>query len=136
MRIVAVDAGDLPFQQRHGRALLELGALHLVALETGFIDRLPRGQAARGEVGHRVVAIAAAQIVGFVNRVMPEYPLSALMAGQALGILLRNGRAAFAGKADDSAEICGLLDMVRTGAVTGFAALRLAAVARVDTEHL
>lgn len=136
MGIVAINAGDLSFQQRHMRPLLKLGSLHLVTLKTGFVDRLSRRQAMRGEVRHRVVTIAAAHIVAVVNGVVPEDALTALMAGQALRVLLRNRRPALAGKADDRAEIGGFFNMVRTRPMAGFATLGFRAVARIEIKDL
>ena len=80
MGIVAVDAGYLSLRQRHVRAHVKLRALDLVAGKAGLVDGLARRQTMRGEIRHRVVAIAAGEFVVFVNRAVPENPGSALVA--------------------------------------------------------
>src|SRR5215470_19604973 len=77
--VVAVDACDLSLEQRHVRAPRELRALRLMALDAGFIDRAARGQTFDGETRHRIVTIAAAEIVTLVNRAWPEDALPAAM---------------------------------------------------------
>ena len=67
MRIVAIHTGNLSLQQRHVRALVEFGALYLVAGKAGLIDGLARRKSMSSEIRHRVVAIAACKIVGLVN---------------------------------------------------------------------
>ena len=67
MRIVAVDTAEFALQQRHVRALVEFGALYLVTGKTGLIDGLAGREPMRPEIRHRIVAIAAGEIVGFVN---------------------------------------------------------------------
>jgi len=63
MRIVAIRAADFAFQQGHMRTAPELGALRCVALDAGLVDRRTRLQSPRREIRHRIVAIAAAEIV-------------------------------------------------------------------------
>ena len=96
MGIVAIHAADLAFEQRHVRTFVEFCALHLVAGEAGLTDRFARRQPVRRIVRHRIVAIAAGEIVVLVNRTVPENPLPALMAGQALRVSLRYWRLALA----------------------------------------
>ena len=67
VRVVAIDATDLAFEQRHVGALVELRTLHLVAGKAGLADGFTRRQAVRGKIRHRIVAVAAAQIVILVN---------------------------------------------------------------------
>lgn len=111
VRIVAIDATHFAFGQRHVRTLVEFGALHLVAGEAGFVDRLSRGQAMRCEVRHRIVAIAAGELVVLVNRAVPEDALPSLMARQALRILARYRRLALVGEADDRCVVGWILHM-------------------------
>ena len=101
VRVVTVHAGDLPFRQRHVRSHVELRALHLVTGKAGLVDGLARCQTVRGEIGHRIVTVAAGELVVFVNRPVPENPRTALVARKALGVLGGNGCQALVREADD-----------------------------------
>src|SRR5512132_1488296 len=92
VRVVAVDAGDLPFGQRHVRPPAELRALLRVTLGAGFGNALPGQQAAGRQLLHRVVAIGARQIALRVRRSRPVHASATLVAGQALTVLHGDGR--------------------------------------------
>ena len=94
--IMAVGAAYLAFRQRHVGAFVELRSLLFVALGAGLIDRLSGRKSVGRKVGHRVVAVAAAEVVGLVDRAVPEDSLPALMARQTLCITLGRRVAAFA----------------------------------------
>jgi len=135
VRVVAIDATHLAFQQRHVRALVELSALCLVAGKTSLADGFPRRQSVGRKIRHRIVAVAAGQIVILVDRAVPENALAALMTRDALRVLLRNRRLALARKTYDGRQIGWVLDMHRTRTVTGFAPLRLVFIPRIEREH-
>lgn len=93
VRVVTVGAGDFAFGQGHVRAFSELGALLLMATVAGLIDAILAQQAFFRELRHRIVAIAAAQVVHLVGRTRPGDALLASMALKAHGVLLTDGRA-------------------------------------------
>ena len=105
MRIVAIHTAQLALQERHMRALVEFGALNFMAGKAGLVDGLARRQTMSGEIRHRIVAVAAGQLVGLVNGAMPEDALTALVTGEALSILQRYRGFAFVGKADDGCKV-------------------------------
>ena len=134
VRVVAVDACNFSLEQRHVRASRELCALRLMALDAGFIDRPTRGQSFDGETCHRIVAIAAAEIVTLVNRAWPEDTLPAAMTVQALRILLGNRNLAPLGKANNAEGRGRILYVHRSGAMAGFTPFLLQLVARIKPE--
>jgi len=81
------------------------------------------------------VAVAAAKIVVLVNRAVPEDALSALMAGEALGVLLRDRCFAFVREADDGRKIAGILDVRRARPMATLAAFRFVRVSWIDGEN-
>ena len=66
-RIVAVIAAHLALGERHVRAAVELQPDVLVTLCAGVVDRCLRHQSLYREFRHRVVAIAARQIVALMH---------------------------------------------------------------------
>ena len=67
MWIVTVSARHLAFGHGHVRALREFGALLLVTGVARFVDRRLLQQTRWGNLGHRVVAVAAGELVGGVD---------------------------------------------------------------------
>src|SRR5207245_6565809 len=78
--IVAIAAGHFPLEQRHVRALAELGALLLVAGKAGLASSRLREQAGGREPGHRIVAVGAAQAPRLLGGAVTEKSLPALCA--------------------------------------------------------
>ena len=105
MGVVAVEAGDLAFRQGHVRTAHELGTLLLVASETDFVDTDLLEQAALRELCHRIVAVAAGQILAVMGRSRPMQAFPATMTGYADVVLLRDRRCTVVGKANNSSGI-------------------------------
>ncbi len=66
-----------------------------------LIDGFAGRQSVPRKIRHRIVAIAAREVVRLMSRAMPENPLTPLMAGETLSVLLRNRRPAFVRETDD-----------------------------------
>ena len=66
---------------------------------------------------------------------MPEDALSALVAGEALGVLLRDRCFAFVREADDGRKIARILDVRRTRPMAPLAAFRFVRVSWIDGEN-
>ena len=67
VRIVAVTAGHLAFEQGHVRPLVEFDALLLVTAKTGFVNGLLGQRTRGGKTRHRVVTIATGKVVVLVR---------------------------------------------------------------------
>lgn len=92
VRVVAVGTGDFAFGQGHVRAFPEFGALLLMATVAGLADAVFAQQAFFREPGHRIVAVAATQVVHLMDRTGPGDTLLAPMALKTHGVLLIDGR--------------------------------------------
>src|SRR5690606_32692448 len=116
----------------------ELHADVAVALRAGLVDRLPREQALGREVRHRVVAVAARQVVALVDRTAPVIARTAGMAGEAGAGLHLDRRAGIVRVADDQAFRSRILGVRRTRTVAGFANRdrRIGAVRGVQAERM
>ena len=121
MRVMTIFAGHLAFRHRHVRFLLEFGTLLRVTGLASLGDAGFLQQATGGESAHRIVAIAAGQLVFLVNGAFPKYALAAFMTGQALAVHLVDWRTPILGESDDKAAILCLLGMQRSGTMTSLA---------------
>lgn len=165
MRVVAIDAGHLPFGQGHVRALAELHALLLMTAVASLGNAVGLLQAGGRELRHRVVAVRAGQPVGLVRGRAPEDALVAVVAlqtyrvalvgavvvgrlagfrrlageadDQGLVLLLLAGFRRFARKADDERLVhVVFVGVARTGPVAGLTAATLKIVLRIEAKSL
>ena len=105
MWVMAACTGDLAFTKRHMGRAHQLGAVHLMALETNFhlraLDELAIfGQRLKEAAGsgrrlpdHYLVARHTGQAPRLVRASLPEQPHPFFMALQALGVLCVGGQA-------------------------------------------
>ncbi len=82
------------------RTSAELGALFLVASEASLDDRRLLQQTSLRELRHRVMAVAARQLVLLVHRAIPVDALSTFVAGKTLALLFLDWRTPLAGEPD------------------------------------
>lgn len=137
--IMTVHAGHFPLWQRHVGAFGKFGPLLFVAGVAGFVDRCFLKEAAVGDLRHRVVTVAARQLVSAVGRIRPEHGVATLVAGKAHAVLDRDGRSPFASEGDQRAMIFwvgGILDVVGTRAVAGFAGPLLQFIPRIQPKYV
>ena len=111
MRVMAVDTAHLAFWQGHVGALLEVGPLLWVTGGAGLGDVFSTQCATERLLHHRVVAVAAGDLVVVVGRADPVQALPALVAAQTLRILLLDWSAPVARETDDERVVPGLLRM-------------------------
>ena len=138
VRAVAVIAAHLALGHRHVRTLAELGALLPVAGLAGLGDAWAPQQACGGEARHRVVTVRACDLVGVMGRARPVKTLTALMAGQANGVLLLHWRAPLPREADQVVAVLVIVarHVQRAGTMAGFAYAPFDVVLRVQAEGL
>src|SRR5262245_2685411 len=103
-----------------------------MALEAGFVDGTARDQTAGGELGLRIVAIAAGEVMALVNGSRPKNSLPAVVAVLALCVLDGHRRLAAMGEANDARRIGGVAEMGRAGSVTRLAFPAFQLVARIE----
>src|SRR3546814_2336794 len=103
----------------HVRAAFELLADVPVAVRACFVDRLLGHQSLDGELRHRVVAVAARELVALVDRAQPVVARAAGMAAQAAFGLGLDRRPAVLGEGDDRAGLERVLRVSRTRPVAG-----------------
>ena len=137
VRIVAIDAGNFSFRQRHMRALVEFGALLLMAGLAGFVNARFFQQSVGRKPRHRIVAIAARELIVFVRGTGPMQSLRTNVAVHAHAILLFDRRAPLFGKANQKMSVLeiGRHNVFGARPVAGFAHFFLVVVARVLPEH-
>src|SRR5690606_1463744 len=100
---------------------VELQADIHVAARVAFVDRLRGLQALDGELRHRVVAVAARELVALVDRAEPVVARAAGMAAQAAFGLGLDWRSDVLGEGDDRAGLERILRVRRTRSVAGLA---------------
>ena len=135
VRVVTVDAGDLPLEQRHVRALAELGALRGVTAEAGLVRVLePEQRLIRG-LRHRVVAVAARQSAHLVRRAGPEDERARAMALRWHIAFICSGSCAEARVNETIVAGGRLLQVLAARAVTALAGAALELGARIRDER-
>ncbi len=121
VRVVAVIAAHLAVGQRHVGSAVELETDVAVALRTGIVDRAARQEPLHREFGHRIVAIAARQIVALMNRTGPVIPGPARVTRETRLGLRGDGRTGVFGIPDDEPFHLGIGGMRGARPMTGLA---------------
>ena len=139
VRIVAIRAAHLTLGNRHVGPLREIRPLLLVARIAGFVDTLLFQQSGGGILHHRIVAVAAAQLMRRVGGAFPEHLRAALVARAAHLILQRDRGAPLFREADERDAVLGVVGIVAvlgTRAVAGLATELFLFVFRIQAKHI
>src|SRR3984957_21010157 len=118
---MAIITAPLYYWKRHVRAAVELQANILMALGAGIVDRCLCHQSFDRELRHRIVAIAARQVVALMNRARPMIAGAACVAGKTSLRLRRYGRTGILRIADDEPLHLRLGGMFGSGSMARFA---------------
>lgn len=134
--IMAILAGHLAFRHRHMRLLPKFRALLLVTALAGLGNASLLQQATGRELGHRVVAVAASELLGLVDGAGPIHAIAALVTSQTHFVLLGLRSSPRLGETDQVAVIGRIGRMLRTGTMTGLADLLFSQILRILAKDL
>lgn len=139
MRIVAVDAGYLSLRKRHVGTLGKLGTLLFVAGIARLVDRCFLEQSTLGNLAHRVVTVAAGELVPTMLRTRPKHCIAALVAGETHAILFFDGCSPLAGEPHQGNVVGGIgwiFDVIGTWTMARFARPLLQFILRIQPKDV